>query len=115
MIILVTGCAGFIGSHLCEKLLKDANITIIGLDNINDYYDINQKIENLNILKKYPNFIFEHQDVVNTNIINEKKPDIVIHLAALAGVRNSINNPTSYIRNNIEGHTNLIEQSVKTT
>lgn len=113
MIILVTGCAGFIGSHLCEKLLKDTNIVVIGLDNINDYYDINQKLDNLYILKKYTNFIFEQQDIVNTNIINEKKPDIVIHLAALAGVRNSINNPTSYIRNNIEGHTNLIEQSVK--
>jgi UDP-glucuronate 4-epimerase len=113
MIILVTGCAGFIGSHLCEKLLKDTNIVVIGLDNINDYYDINQKLDNLYILKKYTNFIFEQQDIINTNIINEKKPDIVIHLAALAGVRNSINNPTSYIRNNIEGHTNLIEQSVK--
>ena len=112
MIILVTGCAGFIGSHLCEQLLKDSNNNVFGVDIINDYYDINQKMENINILKKYSNFIFERQDIITSKIINNIKPNIVIHLAALAGVRNSINNPTSYIRNNIEGHTNLLEQSV---
>ena len=112
MIILVTGCAGFIGSHLCEKLLQDMNNTVIGVDIINDYYDVNQKMDNINILKKYNNFTFEKQDIVTSKVINSVKPNIVIHLAALAGVRNSISNPTSYIRNNIEGHTNLLEQSV---
>ena len=113
MIILVTGCAGFIGSHLCEKLLQDINNRVFGVDIINDYYDVNQKMDNINILKKYNNFTFEKQDIITSKIINNIKPNIVIHLAALAGVRNSINNPTSYIRNNIEGHTNLLEQAIK--
>ena len=110
--ILVTGCCGFIGSHLCERLLKE-NYTIYGIDNINDYYDQKQKYNNLNILKKYSNFTFKKDDIVTTNIVNNIKPDIVINIAAMAGVRYSIENPTLYMRVNIEGQTNLLKQSVE--
>ena len=113
MKILITGCAGFIGSHLCEKLLKDKSNEIIGIDIITDYYDTKQKLENLEILEEYDNFKFKKEDILETNLINIEKPDVVVHLAASAGVRNSLENPIKYIRNNIEGHTNLLDQSVK--
>ena len=70
MIILVTGCAGFIGSHLCEKLLEK-NINVYGIDNINDYYDIGQKEDNLKLLSKYKNFSFRKDDIITTNIVDE--------------------------------------------
>ena len=113
MKILITGCAGFIGSHLCEKLLKDKSNKIIGIDIITENYDINQKLENLEILEEYDNFKFKKVDILDTNIINNEKPDIVVHLAASTGIENSLENPTNFIRNNIEGHTNLLDQSVK--
>lgn len=117
MIILVTGCAGFIGSHVCEKLILDKNNTIIGIDNINNYYDTKQKHNNLNILNKLAelnnNFIFIKDDIVTTKIIEQFKPDKVCHLAAMAGIRYSIENPTLYSKVNIEGFVNLLDQSVK--
>jgi UDP-glucuronate 4-epimerase len=112
MSILVTGCCGFIGSHLCEKLLK-LNKIVIGIDNLNNYYDIKIKKTNLAILKKYKHFSFYKEDIVNTNIIEEVKPYIIVNLAAMAGVRYSLENPKLYIRNNVEGQTHLLEQSIK--
>ena len=112
MKILVTGCAGFIGSHVSEKLLQ-LGYEVIGIDNLNDYYDPKQKIKNLEILNKYENFNFKKENIVTTNIINETKPNIICHLAAMAGVRNSIENPGEYVKVNIEGFINLLEQAVK--
>ena len=68
MKILVTGCAGFIGSHVSEKLLQ-LGYEVVGIDNINSYYDPNQKLKNLEILNKYENFYFSKEDIVTTNII----------------------------------------------
>jgi len=112
MKVLVTGCAGFIGSHVAEELLKQGN-EVIGIDNINDYYDQAQKLTNLECLKVYDNFKFIADDIVTTNIINETKPDKVCHLAAMAGVRYSIENPEKYVQVNIQGFIHLLEQSVK--
>ena len=111
MKILVTGCAGFIGSHLCERLLED-NHNIIGIDNLNDYYDINLKKTNLDILYKYKNFSFYKKDVCDIKLI-DYTPDKVVHLASMAGVRYSINNPKLYIKNNIEGFVNILDECQK--
>jgi len=114
MKILVSGCAGFIGSHVCLKLLKNTNDIIIGIDNINEYYNKEQKEYNLKNLQKYDNFIFVKEDIVSTKIIEKYKPEKVCHLAACAGVRYSIENPCLYSRVNIEGFINLLEQACKT-
>lgn len=113
--ILVTGCAGFIGMHICETLLQQG-YDVLGIDNLNDYYDVNLKNERLNILKTYCNFIYEKIDLKNLidlKNITEKHNKItyIIHLAAQAGVRYSIINPHSYIDNNITGHLNILEMS----
>jgi len=112
-IILVTGCSGFIGSHVCEKLLKKKNLIIYGIDNLNNYYDVNVKKKNLKILEKYNNFIFKKDDICNTQIISEIKPDKIIHLASMAGVRFSIDNPEIYIKVNIQGFIHILEESRK--
>lgn len=121
MKIIVTGCNGFIGSHLCEALLKINDIKlgpikILGIDNMNDYYDPSKKMKNLQHIQSiarnydYDNFMFMQQDIRNTKCISEWKPDIVIHLAAMAGVRYSTQNPTLYSDVNINGFINIIEQ-----
>lgn len=109
--ILVTGCAGFIGSHLCEHLLKHTDYVIYGIDNINDYYDRKIKLQNLMLLQKFPKFTFKKDDVLTTSEISKRKPDIIIHLAASAGVRYSLENPKWYVRNNIEAFIHVLEEA----
>lgn len=108
--ILITGCSGFIGYHLTKKLLD--NYIIIGIDNLNDYYDINLKKERLKLLK-HKNFTFIECDISDkeklNNIFDKYKFDIVINLAAQAGVRYSIENPDVYIESNIIGFYNILE------
>lgn len=109
--ILITGCAGFIGSHLCEYMLTNyPNSNIIGLDNLDPYYSIEKKKDNLKILQNFANFTFLLEDIRTTNCITEFKPELVIHLAALAGVRNSIMEPKRYAEVNIIGLIHLLEQ-----
>lgn len=108
----ITGAAGFIGFHLAEKLLKQ-EATIIGFDNINDYYEPKLKYTRLSILKQYKNFIFIKGDITDKESIHkvfqEYKPEIVVNLAAQAGVRYSIDNPEAYIYSNIIGFYNILE------
>tara|TARA_Y100001970_G_scaffold140997_1_gene173641 strand:- start:39 stop:971 length:933 start_codon:yes stop_codon:yes gene_type:complete len=112
MKILVTGCAGFIGSHTCEALLKQKH-TVFGIDNLNNYYDINRKLDNLEVLRKYENFEFRKEDIRDTKIIEEWKPDKICHLASMAGVRYSIEHPKVYVDVNINGFINILEQARK--
>lgn len=112
MKILVTGAAGFIGFHVCRRLLSEG-YEIYGIDSINDYYDIRIKYARLNILKEHKNFRFTKADIYDIKVIDSVfskfKPDKVIHLAAQAGVRYSIENPFTYTRTNIDGFQNIIE------
>ena len=112
MKILVTGCAGFIGSHVCEALLKKG-VIILGIDNLNDYYDVNIKIRNLNVLRKYDNFTFKKENICYTKSIQEWNPDKICHLASMAGVRNSLDNPLVYSTVNIEGFIHILEEARK--
>lgn len=113
MKILITGSAGFIGFHLCQKLL--VKNLVIGIDNLNDYYDVTLKKKRNSILKKNSNYFFYKKDIENyfaiTEIFKKHKPDIVINLAAQAGVRYSLINPKSYIDTNIKGFFNILECS----
>ena len=112
--ILVTGSSGFIGSNLCKRLLnEESDIKVIGIDNMNDYYDTNLKDYRLNELKKYDNFIFikgsiSDKELIN-DVFNKYKPNIVVNLAAQAGVRYSIDHPDTYIESNIIGFYNILE------
>lgn len=110
--ILVTGCAGFIGFHVSSRLI-DKGFKVFGIDNYSNYYDPKLKENRNKILKKKNNFKFFNLDIRNDKklkkIIFEIKPKIVIHLAAQAGVRYSLENPRSYIENNIIGFFNIIE------
>ncbi|MEE9346015.1 MAG: NAD-dependent epimerase [Methylococcales bacterium] len=112
MKILVTGTAGFIGNHVALKLL-DRGDEVIGIDNINDYYDINLKLARLQQLKTHPNFTeltsnLEDRDNIPA-VFAEHKPQRVIHLAAQAGVRYSLENPLAYIDANLLGFANILE------
>ena len=112
--ILVTGCSGFIGMHLCENLLKD-DFLVCGIDNMNDYYDTALKEERLKKLFFYDNFSFEKIDISNSSKLNKIfksfLPEKVINLAAQAGVRYSLENPQAYINANIKGFLNILEAS----
>ena len=110
--IYITGVAGFIGFHTAKKFLDKGN-KIHGLDSINDYYDVSLKMSRLEILKKYKNFSFTRGLLENQKILNKSvtsfKPTIIIHLAAQAGVRYSIDNPDVYLNSNILGTFNVIK------
>ena len=112
--VLVTGAAGFIGSNLSKRLLQDVqDIKVIGIDNMNDYYDVRLKEERLKELSDYTSFVFIKGDISDrttiNNIFNEYKPQVVVNLAAQAGVRYSISHPDAYISSNIIGFYNILE------
>lgn len=110
--VLVTGAAGFIGFHLSNKLL-DAGHTVVGLDNLNDYYDVNLKLDRLKMLEARPGFRFVKGELADrpaiANLFAEERFEIVVNLAAQAGVRYSLVNPHVYIDSNIQGFMNILE------
>ncbi len=110
--ILLTGCAGFIGYHLSLSLLKDG-VEVLGIDNLNEYYDINLKIKRLSNLQVYKNFIFQKVDIADKESLSQRfkqfQPDMVVNLAAQAGVRYSIENPYAYLDSNLTGFLNILE------
>ena len=113
MKVLVTGAAGFIGAFLCKHLLETTNDEIIGLDNLNDYYDVSLKEARLEMLKPSKNFKFVKGDLCDKALIEKLFDgyhfDIVVNLAAQAGVRYSIDHPDVYIQSNIIGFYNILE------
>ena len=110
--ILITGAAGFIGFHLAKRLLE-RNDEIVGLDNLNDYYDVNLKLARLKQVAMNPNFKPVRIDLADRDamkrLFEEEKFDIVVNLAAQAGVRYSLINPYSYIDSNVSGFLNILE------
>ena len=110
--ILITGAAGFIGFHLSRRLLKEG-CCVAGLDNMNSYYDMRLKEERLTILEKEEGFQFVRGSIADKAVVSELfssyQPDIVVNLAAQAGVRYSIENPDSYIESNVIGFYNILE------
>ena len=112
--ILVTGSAGFIGMHLSKRLLEN-DYEVLGVDNLNTFYDIKLKEARLQVLKTYKNFIFKKIDISSYESLNSIfsffKPDKVVNLAAQAGVRYSLENPHTYINANIMGFMNILECS----
>lgn len=112
MKILITGAAGFIGFHLAKKLLEEA-YEVIGIDNLNNYYDQSLKITRLSILQVHNNFTYYKIDIKNSNdlnaIIQNHRPTHIVNLAAQAGVRYSIDNPYAYLDSNLIGFLNILE------
>ncbi len=111
MKIIVTGCAGFIGFHTCLFLLKK-NFIVFGIDNLNTYYDVVLKKNRLKLLKNFKNFNFSKTDIENKKIFkiyNKNQIDIIINLAAQAGVRHSLKDPYSYVNSNLLGQVNMLE------
>lgn len=116
--ILITGAAGFIGFHLTKTLLDESGYEIIGIDNLNDYYDTKLKKNRLDILKNHKNnefFTFIKLDISSrkdiNDVFNKYKPQVVINFAAQAGVRYSIENPHAYVDSNLIGFVNILECS----
>ena len=110
----ITGVAGFIGSNLAKRILAEENdVFVIGIDNINDYYDVNLKEYRLKELEKFENFKFIKGSIADKecleNIFKEYKPEVVVNLAAQAGVRYSITNPDAYVESNLIGFYNILE------
>ncbi|RLB42102.1 MAG: protein CapI [Deltaproteobacteria bacterium] len=110
--VLVTGAAGFIGFHLCKRLLEDGHI-VVGVDNLNPYYDVSLKRARLEILNKYINFTFYKTDLQDMEglerIFKAHGPEVIGNLAAQAGVRYSLTDPFSYQKSNLEGFLNILE------
>ena len=117
MKILITGAAGFIGFNLCKYLLEKTNFNILGIDNLNDYYDVSLKKKRLKYLNSYKKFKFKKIDITRSfsleKIFKKYKFDFVYNLAAQAGVRYSINHPRKYIDANILGFFNIIDYCKK--
>ena len=115
--VVVTGCCGFIGFSLSQKLLNNKNIKVIGLDTINDYYDVNLKKQRLKLLKQNKNFQFKKVDIKNYNLLkkifHKDKIDIIYNFAAQAGVQYSIKNPKKYMDSNCMGFFNILELARK--
>ncbi|NKE95341.1 NAD-dependent epimerase [Pantoea agglomerans] len=112
MNFLVTGAAGFIGFHVSQRLLA-AGHQVVGIDNLNDYYDVNLKHARLNLIKADPGFTFIEMDLADrdamASLFEQQKFQRVIHLGAQAGVRYSIENPHAYADSNLTGHLNILE------
>ena len=110
--ILVTGAAGFIGYYLSKSLLDDG-FTVVGVDNMNDYYDVRLKESRLSLLREYNGFRFIKGDISDKALVEKifesETPDVVVNLAAQAGVRYSITNPDAYIQSNVIGFFNVLE------
>ncbi len=110
--ILVTGAAGFIGFHLAKRLLDDGN-SVVGLDNLSDYYDVQLKEARLSQLKKYDRFYFHKMDIIESqkmqDIFKEYCFDLIFHMAAQVGVRHSLTDPHSYVNSNLVGFVNILE------
>ena len=112
--ILVTGAAGFIGANLVKKIFEASpSAKVIGIDSMNDYYDVSLKSSRLDELKKYPSFTFIKGNIADKALIEslfkEHRPSVVVNLAAQAGVRYSITNPDAYIESNLVGFYNILE------
>jgi UDP-glucuronate 4-epimerase len=109
---LVTGAAGFIGYHVCQRLLARGE-SVVGVDNLNEYYDVSLKLARLELLSASEQFSFQKFDLAqregSLKLFAETQPDVVIHLAAQAGVRYSLTNPQAYLDSNLQGFLNVLE------